>query len=80
MHFEKKKIIQRIALKIWLFLNQSYLYLKWYMMIYPPKCLEIFIILINYELPSNYITSIFNIIRDTLALQSLTKFGLEKLI
>lgn len=50
------------------------------MMIYPPKHLEIFIILINYELPSNVLnnTSIFNIIRDTLALQNLTKFGLEK--
>lgn len=48
------------------------------MMIYPPKHLETFIILINYELPSNCITSIFNLIKNTLALQNLTKFGLEK--
>lgn len=47
-------------------------------MVYPPKHLEIFIILINNELPSNYTTSIFKLIRNIFALQNLTKFGLEK--
>lgn len=47
------------------------------MMIYPPKHLENFIMLINYELFSNYITAIFNIIRVTLALRNLTKLFLE---
>lgn len=46
-------------------------------MIYPPEDLEIFIILINYELPSNYITSIFNLIRNILAVQNLSKFVLK---
>jgi len=78
MHLDKK-ISQRIALKIWLFMSMLFIFLFKTIHIYlPTKAFGEFVIWFNYELPSNYITTLFKIIRVTLTLQDLTKIVLEK--